>query len=185
MEEGSDGWVMDRIKAGKIGELRVLFDRYTPRLASFFLRLCGNRDASEDMVQEVFYRILKFRKTYRNSADLPPWIFTVARNVWIDRCRNEKPHLSLDAVGTEIDSRDEHTARVLARGQEMARIRRALHMLPPDQRAVLILSRFEDLRYEQIATILGCEVGTVKSRVHRALRQLREAYEELSQVRTS
>ena len=176
---------MSRIKAGEVGELRILFDRYTLRLLSFFLRLSGDRDASEDMMQEVFYRILKFRSTYRNSADLPPWIFAIARNVWIDRCRSEKPHLSLDALGSEIDSRDEPTPRLVGRGQERARLRRALHKLPPDQRAVLILSRFEDLRYEQIAAILGCEVGTVKSRVHRALRQLRDAYEELSQVRTS
>ncbi len=176
---------MDRIRAGEVGELRILFERHASRLLSFFLRLSGDRDASEDMLQEVFFRILKFRKTYRSGGDFGAWSFAIARNVWIDRTRREKPHASLESIGVEPSAEAPSPAQLLERRQEASLLRQALDTLPPDRRDALILSRFEDLRYEQIAQIVGCEVGTVKTRVHRALRQLRDAYLQLSRVKAS
>lgn len=185
VDQDTDCRIMTRIREGEVGDLRILFERHASRLLGFFLRLSGDREVSEDMVQEVFYRILKFKKTYSRRGDFGAWIFTIARNAWIDRCRRERPQVPLEAIGTEIRTADPSPAQALERGQEASLVRRALQTLPPERRDALILSRFEDLRYEQIAAILGCEVGTVKTRVHRALRELRDAYMELSQVRTS
>lgn len=176
---------MRQVKAGNVEELRTLFERYSSRLLSFFMRLTGDRDASEDMVQEVFYRILKFRGTFKDRGGFAPWIYTIARRVWIDRARKGRSHPPLAHLELELRSAEPSPTHHLERQEEANLLRRALLCLPRDKRDVLVLSRFEDLRYDQIATILGCEVNTVKTRVHRALRQLREAYMNLAGVRSS
>jgi RNA polymerase sigma factor (sigma-70 family) len=168
--------LMLQVREG-VGEmLAVLFDRYQSPLLNFYCRLTGDRVASEDLVQDVFFRILKYRQSYRPGTPFRAWMYQIARNARQDYHRKHpealpfEPEMSPGVVS--IDSAEAE--------QQNAILHKALLTLPEEKREVLLLSRFQELKYEEIARMLDCEVGTVKVRIHRALRELRSAFEKLS-----
>ena len=177
----SDEELMSQVRNG-VGEmLGVLFDRYQLPLFNFYLKLTGERAASEDLVQEVFLRILKYRQTYRTDTPFRAWMYQIARNARVDLLRRRRPETSWEPeLSPAILPAD--TAQ---QAQETALLQRALMSMPEEKREVLVLSRFQDLKYEEIAQLLGCEVGTVKTRVHRALQELREIFFQLQRGKTS
>ncbi|HZE79771.1 MAG TPA: RNA polymerase sigma factor [Candidatus Polarisedimenticolia bacterium] len=161
---------------GGVGEmLGVLFERYHVPLFNFYLKLTGDRTASEDLVQEVFFRILKYRHSYRPDTAFRAWMYQIARNARIDLLRKHRPETNLEPeMSPAVAPMD--TAQ---QSQEARLLHSALMQISEDKREVLILSRFQDLKYEEIAQLLGCEVGTVKTRVHRALQDLRQIFQQL------
>ncbi len=171
----SDEELMTQVRNG-IGEmLGVLFDRYHVQLFNFYLKLTGDRPMSEDLVQEVFFRILKYRHSYRADTAFRAWMYKIARNARVDLLRKRRPETSLEPeMSPVIEVPD--TAQ---QSQEATLLHRALLHMSEDKREVLVLSRFQDLKYEEIAHLLGCEVGTVKTRVHRALQELRQIFHSL------
>ncbi|HEY6272097.1 MAG TPA: RNA polymerase sigma factor [Terriglobales bacterium] len=166
---------MAQVRSG-VGEmLGPLFERYQVPLFNFYLRLTGDRTFSEDLVQEVFFRMLKYRQTYRTETPFRAWMYQIARNARADFLRRKRPETSWEpAMSPAVIPTD--TAQ---QSEEAALLHRALMRLPEDKREVLILSRFQDLKYEEIAELLGCETGTVKTRVHRALAELREIFRQI------
>ena len=92
----TDNELMEDVRDGRVEKLAVLFERYQTMLYNFFLRLTGNRAASEDLVQEVFVRVLKYRTGYLSESRFNVWLFQIARNAHIDHLRKQKPALSLD-----------------------------------------------------------------------------------------
>ena len=171
----SDEELMAQVRSG-VGEmLGLLFERYQAPLFNFYLRLTGDRTISEDLVQEVFFRMLKYRQTYRTETPFRAWMYQIARNARVDHLRRKRSETSwepeMSPAVFPVDTAQQ--------SQEAALLHRALMRLPEDKREVLVLSRFQDLRYEEIAQLLGCETGTVKTRVHRALQELREVFQQL------
>lgn len=164
-----------QVRAGDVEQLSILFERHHARLFGFCLGILGNRESARDLVQEVFFRLLKYRDSFRPEAPFAPWLYRLARNACIDQLRRsgrERP--------AEPDyDRPDPTPLIpeeLERREELARLQRALGRLPEDKRELLLLARSGTLSYEQIAELLGCSVGALKVRVHRALQMLRESY---------
>jgi RNA polymerase sigma factor (sigma-70 family) len=166
----SDEELMLQVREG-IGEmLGVLFDRYQQPLFSFFVRLTGDRSLSEDLVQDVFYRILRYRHTYKPGSAFRSWMYQVARNARQDSLHRQRNQTPLEeSLHPTVVPRD-----TVAEEQESSVLRRALLALPEEKREVLLLSRFQELSYEEIGKLLGCDVGAVKVRVFRALQSLKE-----------
>jgi RNA polymerase sigma-70 factor (ECF subfamily) len=169
---------MLQVRDGAGEMLGVLFDRYQTPLFNFYSKLTGDRTLSEDLVQEVFLRILKYRQSYRPGTPFRAWIYQIARNARVDHFR-KFPHQT--ALEPEMlppvlprDSAQEH--------QEAALLQRALMQLPEEKREILLLCRFQELKYQEIAELLGCEIATVKTRIHRALLELRKAFHQLTQT---
>jgi RNA polymerase sigma-70 factor (ECF subfamily) len=148
-------------------------------LYNFFIRLTGNRAASEDLVQEVFMRVLKYRAGYMGDSKFNVWLFQIARNAHIDHLRKQKTALSLDEQHAETPSREPRPDLAYESGQEAELVRRALDRLPPQKRELLVLFRFQNLKLREIAELMGVQVGTVKAQVHRALKDLSRIYLEL------
>jgi RNA polymerase sigma factor (sigma-70 family) len=167
-----DEVVMLQVRNGTVDVLGDLFDRYQVPLFNFYTRMTGNRALSEDLVQEVFFRILKYRHTYRQGTPFRPWLFQIARNARVDHFRRQRPE---EAWEPEMEP-SVRPADSAQQNQEAALLHRALMQLAEDKREILLLCRFQELKYEEIGRILGCEVGTVKTRVHRALQELRQIY---------
>ena len=167
--------LMLRVRQGAEEGLGVLFDRYQHPLFNFYSKLTGNRTVSEDLVQEVFLRVLKYRQSYQPEAPFRAWIYQIARNVRVDHLRKNpvqaewKPEMSPSFVPKDGAQKS----------QESLLLHQALMRLPEDKREILVLSRLQEMKYEEIARLLGCELGTVKVRVHRALQSLKTAYQEL------
>lgn len=171
----SDEELMLQVREG-IGEmLGVLFERYQQPLFSFFVRLTGDRALSEDLVQDVFYRILRYRRTYKPGSAFRTWMYQVARNARRDSFdRRRETSLEEQMIQPAVLPRD-----TVADEQENLLLRRALLQLPEEKREVLLLSRFQELSYEEIGNLLGCDAGAVKVRVFRALQALRQIANQL------
>src|SRR5215471_16432757 len=180
-----DESVMSEVRAGDVARLEVLFDRHQPALVRYFVYVSGNRAVSEDLAQEAFFRVLKYRHTYEPGANFRAWLYQIARNVYADHLRKQKPEVAMPEEVPEIRGSGPAPDREFQRKQEAVLLRRALAAMPGEKREVLILSRFQEMKYEEIATILKCEVGTVKVRVYRAMRELSDRFFALSGERAS
>jgi RNA polymerase sigma factor (sigma-70 family) len=173
---------METVRQGDLGGLAVLFERHHLALFNYFVHLNANRDLSEDLVQDVFMRMLKYRQTYKPERSFSAWMYQIARNAQIDVMQKRKFEIGIGdsefAGGHSIDEN-------LTRKQEITLLRRALAKLPLEKRELLVLSRFQNLKYEEIASILGIDVGAVKVRVYRAVRALGQIYFELTGEKAS
>ena len=163
------------VRDGDVRKLGLLFERHQAPLFNFYLRMTGDRSLSEDLVQDAFFRILRSRHTFQAGSSFVTWMYHIARNACYDEFRRRKPEVGMDPE-RQYPSAELSPAENLAAEQETAMLRRALERLPHERRELLVLSRFQGLKYEQIAELLGCQTGTVKQRVFRALGELRQIY---------
>lgn len=176
MQFPSDEELMSGVRSGDVRKLAVLFDRHHASLFRYAMKMTGNRTWSEDLVQEIFVRLLKYRETFRDGHPFPTWMFRIARNTYIDQTRKKKWEVHFeDPIEASVFPTDD-----LEQEQDLMLLRRALQKLPEQQREILILARFQQLSYEEISGLLGIGVGTVKTRIHRATKQLRDIYFELT-----
>src|SRR5262245_50485383 len=175
---------MLRVRDGEVEKLGVLYERHRTTLFNFFVRLTGSSAASEDLVHDVFLRMLKYRHTFEGGNRFTSWMYQVARNAHFDSWRKRQHEVSLEARAIDeskaVPSPDPAPDLILRQSQETKLLQMALAGLPLESREVLILSRFQNLKYEEIARILDCGVGAVKMRVHRALGELREKFSRLT-----
>jgi RNA polymerase sigma-70 factor (ECF subfamily) len=167
---------MGRVREGEVALLGELFERHHQRLYHFFLRLARSRSAAEDLVQEVFVRMLKYRHTFRVDSEFVPWMFTLARNAATDLYRARPKELPETEDTPEPAADLPHPIEGIERAEQAQKLQRALARLAPERREILVLARFSELKYDRIAEMLGISEGAVKVRVHRALKDLKEAF---------
>jgi RNA polymerase sigma-70 factor (ECF subfamily) len=180
-----DGEVMRMVRDGDVGQLGVLFERHHGRLYNYCLRLTGNAETSRDLVQEVFFRILKYRETYRDDGSFLPWFYRLARNACYDHLRGSGREVAADVEAMEETDPGPAPSEEAERREEVRLLSRALHRLPVDKRELLVMARFGALGYREIAETLGTSVGAVRVRVHRALKELRQVYLRMEREATS
>jgi RNA polymerase sigma factor (sigma-70 family) len=167
--------LMLEVRNGAGEALGVLFDRYHSPLYNFYSKLTGDRTLSEDLVQEVFLRILKYRQSYEPGTPFRAWIYQIARNARVDHYRKTPRHITFEPeMVPPVMPKDS-----AQQSEETELLHRALMQMPEEKREILVLSRFQELRYEEIARLLGCELGTVKTRIHRAIQELRQTFKQL------
>ncbi|MEO8198065.1 MAG: sigma-70 family RNA polymerase sigma factor [Thermoanaerobaculia bacterium] len=172
----ADSQLMGRVRDGEVALLGELFERHHQRLFHFFLRLARSRQAAEDLVQEVFVRMLKYRHTFRSESEFVPWMFTLARNAATDLYRARPKELPQEPDAPEPAADLPHPIAGLERAEQAGKLRRALARLDPAKREILLLARFSELKYDRIAAQYGISEGAVKVRVHRAMKELRAAF---------
>jgi RNA polymerase sigma-70 factor (ECF subfamily) len=175
-----DEALMLQVRSGQTGLLAELFERHNRQVYGFFYRMTTNRELSEDLVQDVFLRILRYRETYAPQTSFAAWMYGIARNALIDHMRKRRPEAAWDDGTPDLQSPERPADEQLRAQQETALVQRALAALPADKREVLILSRYQELRYDEIGRILGCEPNAVKQRVFRAVKALGDRFAQLS-----
>jgi RNA polymerase sigma-70 factor (ECF subfamily) len=124
-------------------------------------------------------RMLKYRATYQGRSKFTLWMYQIARNAHIDFLRKKKSELPLDEQWSEPITSEASPSEKLEGGQEVQLLRQALAQLPLKKREVLILSRYQNLKYKEIAELMDCHIGTVKAHVHRAIKELGKIYFEI------
>jgi RNA polymerase sigma-70 factor (ECF subfamily) len=137
--------------------------------------LISNRDRAEDLIQETILKAWRYQKRFQEGTNLRSWLYIIMRNVFISDCRRRR-HEAEDPHGDR-----ERTLRIAPEQPgrlDVADLRRALDELPIDQREALMFVAAADLSYEETAEIIGCPVGTVKSRVNRARRKLADLLQD-------
>ncbi|MBX2815090.1 MAG: RNA polymerase sigma factor [Saprospiraceae bacterium] len=166
----SDEEAMMEVQSGNTRMLSVLFERHHRRLYTYLFRTTRDRDLSEDLVQDTFEKIMRKRHTYRREYPFGGWLFRIAKNMLNDHYRNQK----LSTVGIE-----DFDAPQDPRDVERSHIELALMRLKPEFREVLTLTKCQGMRYQEVANIIGISETGVKSRVHRAVKALKDSYVEL------
>jgi len=175
----SDNDLMEKVKSGDVDRLGLLYTRYRKILFGYFYRLTCKRSISEDLVQNVFYRILKYRKQFRNEGKFSSWMYAIAHNVFADHLKKKK-RFEYSADLSKYDIPDPCSLDDLIDQNEQQHImKRAIGQLSDKQRETLILSRYHKMKYREIAEIMDCTVGTIKVRIFRALNNLREIYSKM------
>ena len=148
-----------------------------PRLRRYARVLTGESTRADDLVQETLARAWEKRRLWAAGTDLRAWLFTIMHNVFV----NQRATARRDAQSVSLDDDDNGVARELSvRPNQLLRVElrevaRELARLPGEQREVLLLAAVEELRYEEIARVLGIPIGTVMSRLSRAREKLRRA----------
>ncbi|MBI5215585.1 MAG: RNA polymerase sigma factor [Ignavibacteriae bacterium] len=171
---------MIQVRDGELHKLALLFERHHVALYNYYVRQTGDRDLSEDFVQEVFLRIMKYRHTFRGEGEFLPWMYHIARNVQIDHARKWGRETKLDKETHDQIGDDPIPDAHVEQLQNVGMLQKALAKLSPEKREVLLLSRYQEMKYTAIAELLGCTVEVVKVRVHRAMNDLRKYYFQLA-----
>lgn len=171
---------MLKVKDGDLDKLGLLFERYRKPLFGFFYGMNKDAPLSEDLVQNVFFRILKYRYLFRGEGDFKTWMFHIARNVNHDHFRKMKwkGKGDLEQLENRLGHHDNRQTE-FQQDEEMQILSLALDRLPDDKREIILLSKFHDKKYREIGEILGCSEGAVKVKVFRALQELKEVYIKL------
>jgi len=178
----TDEQLMEAVKHGDLQQASLLFDRYNKRLFNYLVRMTMDRDLAEDLTQNVFVRMIRYRTSYKEGLKFQSWIYQVARNVFSDHYQSSKNRKStfmdFEKIGDQIpDSADARNSE-----EQEHLLHRSMALLNEEQRELLVLTRFQHLKYEQVAEMMDTTVANIKVKVHRAIGKLREHYFELEKI---
>ncbi len=176
----SDIELMMRAKSGDDSAFTDLMRRHYKGLVNYIYRFTNNRESSEDLAQEVFLRVYRSTKTYTPQAKFSTWLYKIATNLCFTnvKAKGREKNVSLDEMEENIgdlkDSKSEKADDVIYRSEIKNAIFEALETLPEKERVSIILCKYEELPYEEVAEVLGCTVGAVKTHVYRGRMKLVE-----------
>lgn len=174
----SDEQVMAKVKNGQLEQLNELFNRYSRRLYGYFLKSTLSKDDSDDLTQDLFIRVMKYRKSYKEGQRFEVWIFQIARNMVKDHFKKMKVHRDyFNPVEIIPQVSEEHDSGQTERESQLYK---AMKKLQDDKRELLVLSKFNGMKYEQIAALKKTTVSNIKVQVHRIMKELKDIYFELN-----
>ena len=187
--DSSDAEVMLRVKAGDQSAFNYLVQKYRRPMVSFMYRMARNSAAAEDLAQEVFLRVYRSRETYEASAKFTTWLYRIATNLAVNHARDtrhERPEVqvSLDEpdedTGTTLELPDAslNAEQVMVRRERMLAIRKKVESLPEQQKLAVIMHKYQQMDYKQIAEVLKKSESATKSLLFRAYETLREQLKE-------
>ena len=176
-----DHSLMLKVKEGEVEKLNLLYKRYSRRFFGFFYGMTSDGATSEDLVQNVFMRILKYRHSYKENGDFEVWAFQLARNVHRDHYRKNKRYAFQEDMNPyqEALSDTTHKEVEMERSDELNYLKKALASLSEEKRELIELVRFQKVKYAKVAEMMGVTESAIKVRVHRVLKELRESYLKL------
>lgn len=188
-EAGSDADVMLRVKTGDESAFAFLVQKYRRPIVGFLYRMCHNPSTAEELAQEVFLRVYRSRETYEASAKFTTWLYRIATNLAVNYARDtrhERPELTvrLDEpdreTGTMPDLADDALTveEQIVRRERLAAIRSKVNALPERQRMAVIMHKYQQMDYRQIADVLKLSESATKSLLFRAYETLREQLKE-------
>jgi RNA polymerase sigma-70 factor (ECF subfamily) len=171
--------LMFQVKAGQLDKLATLFENNKVQLLNYFIRKGNNRALSEDLVQETFMRVLAYRTSFSGSSTFKSWMYGIARNTVAEHYRkNKNQALNCDMDDEELTN-EQTLGEEFETEQQTAFFNKSLASISPEDREIIILSRFQQLNYQEISTLLDCNLNTLKSRMRNAVSKLQMNYQKL------
>ena len=177
MEALSDEDLMALVQEEKLSYMEVLFGRYQKRIYNYFLKCTMDPEESRDLAQITFIRVMKYRASFNASRGFEGWLFQIARNLVKDHFRKMKVYRDQFNLAETLPERAEEGDA----GEQLEReelLYKAMARLDPDKRELLVLAKFQGMKYEQIAELRDMTVSAVKVQVHRTIAKLRDFYLE-------
>lgn len=174
---------MLKVKSGDLDKLGLLYERHKKRLFGFFYNLGNNPSVSEDLVQNVFVRMLRYRSSYTGNGSFAAWMFRMARNVNYDHHKKvARSNISAGVSPEDIQVETDWLSQKVDMEDRTFLLKRAMALLTDEKREILVLSKYRGLKFKEIGDTMGCSEGAAKVRVHRALKELRNIFLQLETV---
>lgn len=176
-----DAQLMLRVRDGDTASFALLLERHRNPVVHFLYRMVQNQAVAEELAQEVFLRVYRSRAGYEPTAKFTTWLFRIATHLALNHLRDERHarnQESLDQEAAEgmprqLPDRGPSVEQSLVREARLREIRRAIDMLPEKQRAAVLMHKYQEMDYGQIAAALSCSESAVKSLLFRAYETLR------------
>ena len=176
-----DAELMLRVREGDQASFGLLLDKHRSPVIHFLYRMVENQAVAEELAQEVFLRVYKSRSSYEPTAKFTTWLFRIASHLalnWIRDGRNEKRQASLDeespdGTAKQVPDRSRTVEQELVYQAKLREVRQAIESLPAKQKAAVMMHKFQEMEYVQIADVLSCSESAVKSLLFRAYESLR------------
>ncbi len=176
-----DAELMLRVREGDAASFAMLLERHRAPVVHFLYRMVQNQAVAEELAQEVFLRVYRSRATYEPTAKFTTWLFRIATHLalnWIRDGKKEKGQESLnedliEGLERQVPDRQPTFEQEMLYEVRLREIRKAIEMLPAKQRAAVMMHKYEELEYSQIAKVLSCSESAVKSLLFRAYETLR------------
>ncbi|UII80084.1 RNA polymerase sigma factor [Flagellimonas sp. CMM7] len=181
MHSQEDHELMLKVKSGDLEKLGLLYERHWKQLFGFYYHMSGNSQLSEDLVQNVFIKVLKYRHSYRGEGSFDAWIFKLSRNLYYDYYNKnlKKEHSELHLTN-DYELRDSGNIEVEFQNRDNAELLRlAMQKISPEKREILTLNIYQGIKFPEISKIMDCSEGAARVRAHRALNDLREVFLKL------
>ena len=166
----------------------TLVEIYSPRLYGYFYRLTGRREDAEDLLQELFVRVVRMIGRYEHDNRFDAWLFRIGTNLVRDRVRRQRRSPGFEVGGGEVDepgrleevpdSEVDRPDDAMEMAEEIDRLQRVLRRLPEAEREVILLRHFSQMSFKEVAEAMGTPLGTALARAHRGLAKLRQLMEE-------
>ncbi len=166
----SDIDLMTKVQQGHLCAFDAIVHKHQHSLFNFFRKIGVSSLEAEDLTQEVFLRLFSYRKEYKPLAKFTTFLYTLAHHVWVDYLRKNKSRISATSL-PEMDTLQE---AIFFSYSDKSDLQEALNTLPEHLRSIVVMSIYQRLKYQEIADILKIPLGTVKSRMFCALRQIKE-----------
>ncbi len=161
------------VSNGNLDMMSILFERYHVRIYNFLLKMTRDRDISQDITQEVFYKAIKYRNSYKKGK-FSSWIYTIARNIFSDHYQKQKnKDQRLDDIQYKTEEQGNNGIET---NETKEQLHLALEKLSPSDKELIVMNRYQGIKYQEIAEIIGSTEGAVKTKVHRAIHKLKEHY---------
>ncbi len=174
MENATDEIIMQSVKEGNLAAMTLLFERYYLKVYNFFLKMGLKRDVSQDLTQNLFFRMIKYRRSY-DGDNLKAWIYKIARNLHNDY-RNEQKRSNEILMYSDTYPVDYEASAEGFPEEDFERLDYSLARLSEEQRELIVLSRYQRLKYEEISAIVNQSVPAIKVAIFRAIKKLRGIY---------
>ncbi|TSE08015.1 MULTISPECIES: RNA polymerase sigma factor [Aquimarina] len=173
MKNLNDEELMILVSNGNLDMMSVLFDRYHIKIFNFLFKMTRDKEVSQDITQEVFYKAIKYRASYKKGK-FSSWIYTIARNIFTDYYQRQKnKDERFDTIEYKIEQKEPDQMDIKETNEEL---KRALNQLSNVDRELVIMNRYQGIKYQEIAEITGSTAGAVKTKVHRAIHKLKDHY---------
>lgn len=171
MKNQSDEIIMQSVAEGDLDSMKILFDRYHKWIYNFYFKMKPDVALCEDLTQNVFYKVIRYRHSYK-GGNFASWMFTIARNLFNDEMQKHKNRtsVSLDDLQVVAETEEEDQS------EEVKRLHVVLNKLPIADKELIVMSRFQGMKYQQIAEVIGSNEIAVKTRIHRILKKIRTLY---------
>ena len=175
-----DARLMLSVKEGDEASFALLLARYRTPVMNFIYRMVQNQPVAEELAQEVFLRVYRARSGYAPSAKFTTWLFRIATHLALNSIRDNRGDWMTESLDQEqtpaaaITDRRASVEQELVEEARLVEVRRAVQALPAKQRAAVLMHKYQEMEYAQIAQVLGCSESAVKSLLFRAYEALRE-----------
>lgn len=171
---------MEQVQKGNLHLAGLLFERYKRVLFSFLYNQTNDQVTSEDLLQETFYRLIKYKHNYTQGKSFKAWIFTIARNAMYDSFRknNKKKMQNIDSYKDHFIAQDSADTNIELEEKNKF-LQKAMMSLSAEKREILTLVKLKEKKYKEVAEILNIKESAVKSKVFRAIQQLQKNYSTL------